>query len=156
MSVRILFLKEDMTDIFCEFLAIKEPQTTLENKETTVQSYQKMSNQNTKNRPKGEFSLFNYTGEMGMDNFGWLISSLSFFLSVTNLRKKNYDVRTLTGEPSFCLQVYSSFGFAFISHFLFAILCRLFLNVMYIYRLVCSLFFFNYLHCVFGKYIVSR
>ena len=99
MSVRILFLKEDMTDIFCEFLAIKEPQTTLENKETTVQSYQKMSNQNTKNRPKVEFSLFNYTGEMGMDNFGWLISSLSFFLSVTNLRKKNYDVRTLTGEP---------------------------------------------------------
>ena len=37
-----------MTDIFCELLSIKEPQTTLQNKETTVQSYRKMSIQNTK------------------------------------------------------------------------------------------------------------
>ena len=29
-------------------LSIKEPQTTLQNKETTVQNYQKMSNQKTK------------------------------------------------------------------------------------------------------------
>ena len=37
-----------MTDIFCELLSIKEPQTTLQNKENTVQSYRKMSIQNTK------------------------------------------------------------------------------------------------------------
>ena len=37
-----------MTDIFCELLSIKEPQTTLQNKETTVQSYRKMSIQNAK------------------------------------------------------------------------------------------------------------
>ena len=47
-SVRILFFKGNMTDIFCELLSIKEPQTTLQNKETTVQSYRKMSIQNTK------------------------------------------------------------------------------------------------------------
>ena len=29
-------------------LSIKEPQATLQNKETTVQNYRKMSNQNTK------------------------------------------------------------------------------------------------------------
>ena len=48
MSVQILFFKGDMTDIFCELLSIKEPQTTLQNKETTEQSYRKMSIQNTK------------------------------------------------------------------------------------------------------------
>ena len=37
-----------MTDIFCELLSIKKPQTTLQNKETTVQSKRKMSIQNTK------------------------------------------------------------------------------------------------------------
>ena len=43
-SVRIVLFKEDMTDIFCELLSIKEPQKTLQNKETTAQSYRKMSN----------------------------------------------------------------------------------------------------------------
>ena len=43
-SLLILYIKEDMTDIFCEFLSIKELQTTLQNKETTIQSYWKMSN----------------------------------------------------------------------------------------------------------------
>ena len=47
-SVRILFLREYVTDIFYELLSMKKPQTTLQNKETTAQSYQKMSNQNTK------------------------------------------------------------------------------------------------------------
>ena len=37
-----------MTDIFFELLSIKETQTTSQNRETTVQSYRKMSNQNTK------------------------------------------------------------------------------------------------------------
>ena len=45
-SVRILFFKGDMTDIFCELLSIKEPQTMLQNKETTAQRYRKMSIQN--------------------------------------------------------------------------------------------------------------
>ena len=35
-----------MTDIFCALLSIKEPQTMLQNKETTAQSYRKMSIQN--------------------------------------------------------------------------------------------------------------
>ena len=41
----ILFFKEDMTRyIFCELLSIKGSQTTLQNKETNVQSYRKMLN----------------------------------------------------------------------------------------------------------------
>ena len=47
-SVRILFFKGDMTGIFCELLSIKDLQTTLQNKETTVQSYRKMSIQSNK------------------------------------------------------------------------------------------------------------
>ena len=34
-----IVFKEDMTDIFCELLSIKEPQTPLQNKETTLQGY---------------------------------------------------------------------------------------------------------------------
>ena len=67
-----------MTDIFCELLSVKEPQTTLQNKETTVPCYRKMSNQNTKKSPGIEFALFNCTGEMRMDNFVYLSSSLYF------------------------------------------------------------------------------
>ena len=44
-SVRILFFKEDMADILCELLSIKEPKT-LHNKEAIVQRYRKISNQN--------------------------------------------------------------------------------------------------------------
>ena len=62
-------------DIFCELLSFKEPQTTLQNKETDVQSYQKMSNQNTKNSLRIEFVFYNCTEDMGMDNFGYLNSS---------------------------------------------------------------------------------
>ena len=39
-------------------------------KETTVQSYQKILNQNIKKSLGIEGALFNCTGEMGMDNFG--------------------------------------------------------------------------------------
>ena len=46
-----IIFKGEMTDIFCGLLAIKGPQIALENKETTVQSYQKMSNLNTKKSP---------------------------------------------------------------------------------------------------------
>ena len=81
MNVRILFFKEDITDIFCELLSIKEPQATLQNKETTVQSYRKMANQNTKKSPGIEFVLFNCMGERGMDNFGYL-NSLLYFISI--------------------------------------------------------------------------
>ena len=78
-----------MTDIFWELLSIKEPQT-LQNRETTVQSYRKISNHNTTTIPGIEFVLFNCTGEMGMDDFGYLKSSL-YIISIrnaTNLRKK--------------------------------------------------------------------
>ena len=90
-SVLILFFKEDITDIFCESVSIKEPQTRSQNKETTVQNYQEMLNQNTKKSPGIEIALFNCTGETGIDNSGRLNSSLSSFYSyfVTNLRKKN-------------------------------------------------------------------
>ena len=89
-SVLILFFKEDITDIFCESVSIKEPQTRSQNKETTVQNYQEMSNQNTKKSPGIEIVLFNCTGETRIDNSGRLNSSLSSFYSyfVTNLRKK--------------------------------------------------------------------
>ena len=70
-SVRILFFKEDMVDIFCKLLSIKEPQTTL-------QSYRKMSNKNTEKSQPIEGALFDWTGEMGMDNIGCLNSSLYF------------------------------------------------------------------------------
>ena len=77
-------------DIFCELLSIKEPQTNLQNKETTVQSYRKTSNQNTKKSPGIEFALFNCAGKMRKDNFGYLNSSLFlfYFYFVTNLRIK--------------------------------------------------------------------
>ena len=66
------------TDIFCEFLSIKEPQT-LQNKETTVQSYQKMSNQNTNKSLGIKFALFNCVEKMGMDDYGCLNSSPSLY-----------------------------------------------------------------------------
>ena len=53
---------------------MKEPQTTLQNKETTVQSYQIMSNINTKWSPGIKGAHFNCIGEMGLDSFGCLNS----------------------------------------------------------------------------------
>ena len=40
----------------------------LQNKGTTVQNYQKMTNQNTKKSPGIEFAVLNRTGGMGMDD----------------------------------------------------------------------------------------
>ena len=55
------------------------PQTMLQNKETTVQRYQKMSIQNTKKSPGIEVALFNCTGDMRMDN-SFCLNSSSLFL----------------------------------------------------------------------------
>ena len=90
-----------MADIFYELLSIREPQTTLKNKDTTAQSYREMLNQNiTEKSPGIEFAHFNCTREMGIDHFGYLNSSifLFYFYFVTNLPKKHYGVRTLTTE----------------------------------------------------------
>ena len=87
MNVRIVVFKEDMA---------------LQNKETTIQSYQKMLNQNTKKSPGIEFALFTCTGEMGMDSFGFLNCSLILLLFCNKPAKKNYGIRTLTlttGSP---------------------------------------------------------
>ena len=65
--------------LFYKFLSIKEPQTMLQNKQTTViQSYQKMLNQNIKKNPGMKCALSNCKGEKGMDNFGFL-NSLHYF-----------------------------------------------------------------------------
>ena len=91
-----------MTEIYLlELLSIVEAQTALQNKETTVQSYWKISNQNTKKSRGIAFALFNSTGEIGMNNFGYLNSSLSLFdfYFVMNLRKKIAYVRLLNPPP---------------------------------------------------------
>ena len=67
-----------MTGIFCELLSIKKAETALQNKETTVQSYWKMSDQNTKKIPGIEVAFFNRAGEI-MDNFHYLNSSQYFY-----------------------------------------------------------------------------
>ena len=67
-----------MTDIFCELLSIKEPQTKLQIKETTAQNYHQIMNQNTKMSPGIRFAHFSCTGEMRIDNFGYLNSTLYF------------------------------------------------------------------------------
>ena len=88
--------------MFCisKILSIKEPQTTLQNKETTVQSYHIMSNINTKENPEIEGAHFNCIGVMGLDSFGCLNSSFSlfYFYLAMNLRKKIYGMRTLAAE----------------------------------------------------------
>ena len=75
---------------YCELLSINGPEITLQNKEATVQTYWKKSNQNTEKSPRIDDALFNFTGEMGMDNFECLNSSLSsfYFYFVTSQQKK--------------------------------------------------------------------
>ena len=68
-----------MWQIFCELLLIKEPQTTLQNKETTVQSCLEILKENTKKSSGIEGALFNCKGEMGMDNFACMNGSLYLF-----------------------------------------------------------------------------
>ena len=57
--------------VFCELQSIKEPHTTLQNKETTVPSYRKMSNQNKNNSPVIKIALFNCTG-----GWEWIILAI--------------------------------------------------------------------------------
>ena len=72
----------------------------LQNKETTVQRYQKILNQNTRKNPGIEVALFNFTGDMGIDNFGCLTSSFAFFFYfVMNLQKEKIMWRALTADP---------------------------------------------------------
>ena len=80
---------------------MKEPQTSLQNKEITGQSYQKISNKNTKKNPRIEFGFSNSTGEIGMDNSGYL--TLFYFYFVVNLIKKfvGYVRLKLTPPPQF-------------------------------------------------------
>ena len=80
-SVRIVLFKEDMTDIFCELLSIKEPQTTLQNKETMYNAIGKCRIKTPKKSPRIKFALSICTGEIGMNNFGYLNSSL-YFISI--------------------------------------------------------------------------
>ena len=86
-SVRLLFFKEDMTHLsqiyFVNHCQSKNHTShiTLQNKETTAQSYQKMSKQNAKKSPGIDFALFNCTREIGTDNFGYLNSAL-YFISI--------------------------------------------------------------------------
>ena len=87
-----------MTDIICELLSIKAPQTVLQNKKSYCTKLKENIESKLQKSPGIEFALFNYTGKMGMDNFGYLSSSLSLFLFCNESVKKNYDVRTLTAE----------------------------------------------------------
>ena len=89
-----------MTDLFCDFLSIEQRKTTLQHKKTTVQSYRKMSIQNTKKSPAIKFALSNYTGVIGMDNFGFMSISLSLFLFCTKPAEEIYDVCMLTAVSS--------------------------------------------------------
>ena len=90
------FFKEDMTDIFCELLPIKETKTTLQKIENTIQSYRKMSKQNTKKSPGIEFTFFNCTWKMRMDNFGYLNNSLYFMSILQRTSEICYGLWTLT------------------------------------------------------------
>ena len=78
-----------MTDIFCELLSIKEPQTTLQNKETTVQSYWKMLIQKTKKSLGIEVVLLTVPERWEWTILVVWISHLLYFYIVTKLRKKN-------------------------------------------------------------------
>ena len=76
-------------DIFGELISIKKPQP-LQNKDTTVQSCRKMSNQNTKKSPVDWSCTFQlYGGGIGMDHFGCLNNSLLlYFYFIIDLQKK--------------------------------------------------------------------
>ena len=113
---RMWFVREDVSerDKFCELLSIKEPQTTLQNKETTVQSCRKMLNKNAKKSPEIEGAIFKCTREMEMDNFGHLNSSLylfCFFLLRT-CEKKLW--RTYSYSWTFPLTHTSQYAFSWI------------------------------------------
>ena len=53
-----------------------------------MQSYRKMSNRSTNKRSGIGFALFNCTGDMGMNNFGYLNSSFYFISNFERTCKK--------------------------------------------------------------------
>ena len=75
---------------FVNYYQSKKHKQRFKIKKTILQSYRRMSNQNTKKSSGIKFAFFNCAGKMGMDNFGCLNSSLSlfYFYFATNLRKK--------------------------------------------------------------------
>ena len=77
-----------MTDIFCELLSIKEPQTTLQNKGTNVQSYWKMSTQDTKKNFGIEVVLLTVRRRLELIILVVWIAHLLYSYFVTKLRKK--------------------------------------------------------------------
>ena len=92
---RYHFLKKDMTDIICELLSIKAPQTMLQNKKSFCTKLKENIESKLQKSPGIEFALFNYTEEMRMDNFGCLSSSLSLFLFCNESAKKKITTFTL-------------------------------------------------------------
>ena len=87
-----------MTNIFCELLSIKEPQKTFQNKETTVQSYRKMSIQNTKKSLGTKLVLLTVRERWEWTILVVWIAHLLCSDFVTKLRKKNYGAHTHTAE----------------------------------------------------------
>ena len=64
-----------------------------------MQSYRKISNQNTRKSPAIEGMLFNCTGELGIDDFGCLNSSLALFLLCNEPAKiKKIGARTVIAD----------------------------------------------------------
>ena len=101
MSIWILFLKEDRTVIyFVNYCQSKNHQ-----KRYKIKNYCTKPSENVKSKHKKncriKIAFFNYMGEMGMDNFSCLNSSLSLFCFyfVTSLRKKVYLCLQLNLPP---------------------------------------------------------
>ena len=81
------------------FVNYYQSKTTInQNKETTAQSYCKMSKENITESPGIEFVLINCTGGLEMNNFGRLNSSLYFICIGNKPAKKIYEVCTLAAE----------------------------------------------------------
>ena len=109
MSIWILFLKEDRTVIyFVNYCQSKNHQ-----KRYKIKNYCTKPSENVKSKHKKncriKIAFFNYMGEMGMDNFSCLNSSLSLFCFyfVTSLRKKVYLCLQLNLPPSPHISQYS-------------------------------------------------
>ena len=78
-----------MTDIFYEFLSIKKPQAVLQSRETTIQNYHTMQNQNTKKNPGSSLHFLSRR-----ERWEWIISAVwiadfLYFYFVTILRQKH-------------------------------------------------------------------
>ena len=82
-----------MTDIFYELLSLTAP--TLQNKETTAQSYRKMLIQNTKKNLGIELVPLTVRGR-------WEWTILVVWIAHLKLQKNNYCIYTLTAETPPC------------------------------------------------------